>query len=58
MFKIIYVSILVIFCGSLYGQTAKISGKITDATSHDPVPFATVKITNPLKGVEADESGN
>ncbi|MDA8714245.1 TonB-dependent receptor [Flavobacteriales bacterium] len=58
MFKIIYVSILVIFCGSLYGQTAKISGKITDATSNEPVPFATVKITNPLKGVESDESGN
>ena len=49
---------MVIFCGSLYGQTAKISGKITDATSNEPVPFATVKITNPLKGVESDESGN
>lgn len=49
---------MVIFCGSSYGQTAKISGKITDATSNEPVPFATVKITNPLKGVESDESGN
>ncbi|MBT6514671.1 MAG: TonB-dependent receptor [Crocinitomicaceae bacterium] len=57
MFKILLVSLSLLFFGSIYSQTARISGKITDATSNEAVPFATVKITNPLKGVDSDEAG-
>ena len=57
MFKILLVSLVLLFFGSVYSQTARISGKITDATSNEAVPFATVKITNPLKGVDSDEAG-
>jgi len=57
MFKILLVSLPLLFFGSVYSQTARISGKITDATSNEAVPFATVKIINPLKGVDSDEAG-
>ncbi|MDG2330506.1 MAG: TonB-dependent receptor [Flavobacteriales bacterium] len=57
MFKILLVSLSLLFFGSVYSQTARISGKITDATSNEAVPFATVKIINPLKGVDSDEAG-
>lgn len=44
--------------GNIFSQYGRVGGQLTDATNNDPIVFATIKILDPLKGVESDEDGN
>jgi len=45
MKRILLLCATILACGQLFAQTVRISGKVTDAQSKDPVPGATIQIT-------------
>ncbi len=55
-----YFLLIFILIGSLLygGTTGKIAGRVTDAQSGDPLPFANVLIENTTMGAAADMNGN
>lgn len=49
--------LLVILSYQTYSQTGKISGKLTDATFSDPVPFANIQLKGTSDGTTTDFDG-
>lgn len=41
---LLFIGTILIFAGTLLAQNGKLSGKVTDKESKEPVPFATVKV--------------
>jgi ferric enterobactin receptor len=62
--KIAAIGLLLLIAAKGYGQyNTKISGRLTDSLTHEPIPFATVALLNqqtkaPVKGIQTDTSGN
>ncbi|WP_158209925.1 TonB-dependent receptor [Myroides phaeus] len=54
-----YLSIIFLLATAIaFGQKAEIKGKITDNTTKEPLPYATVSIKNTSIGVNTDLDGN
>jgi hypothetical protein len=57
--KRIYFLIIFLFSAPvLFAQTTSVSGKVVDAVTHRPIPFATVSFTGSAKSVYTDDQGN
>jgi len=62
--KIAAIGLFMLIAVRAYGQqNIKISGRLTDSLTHEPLPFATVALLNahtkaPVKGIQTDTSGN
>lgn len=52
------VSLLFAFCSSLQAQETVVKGKVTDANSGDPIPFANIIFKGTTVGVTTDFDGN
>lgn len=50
--------VLFIFPINLFAQSGIIKGKIFNATSNQPIEFATVAITGTTNGIQTNETGN
>ncbi|GDX52545.1 collagen-binding protein [Bacteroidota bacterium] len=53
-----FLFILFVFPINLFAQTGIIKGKIFNATSNQPIEFATIAITGTTNGIQTDENGN
>lgn len=53
-----FLFIFFVFPINLFAQSGIIIGKIFNATSNDPIEFATVAITGTTIGIQTDENGN
>ncbi len=47
-----------VLCAAVYAQDVSVSGVVTDASSGEPVPFATIQIKGTLSGGSTDAEGN
>lgn len=57
--KTIFIPVLCfIITNSLFGQTYKVFGKITDTKSNKPLEYVTVKLVDSTYGTAADKNGN
>jgi hypothetical protein len=43
---------------TIYAQSGRVVGTVKDATNNEAIPFAEIKIIDPLMGTESDENGN
>ncbi len=50
--------IAALMCSTALGQNISVSGNITDASTGDPVPFASIHLDGTLIGVNADNEGH
>ena len=57
MRQFIFVVLLASVCTGLYGQTGKISGRVIDAKTLEPLPFANVYVNNTTIGVITNATG-
>ncbi len=57
MKRILLFSCLFIISGILYAQSGRISGKISDADTHEPLHEVSVIIKGPSQGINADING-
>jgi hypothetical protein len=57
MNKFSFIVIGLLRCFSLYGQTGEIAGRLVDAKTHEPLPFANVYINKTTVGTVTNDSG-
>ena len=50
--------IAVLMCTGVFAQNISVSGNITDASTGDPVPFASIHLEGTTIGVNADDEGH
>ena len=55
--KYIYTLFLFFFAFNCFAQIGKISGKLTDGTFLDPIPFANIQIKGTTEGTTTDFDG-
>jgi hypothetical protein len=53
----LYLLAFILFVAEVNAQFGRLGGKLTDATNNESIPFATIKIMDPLTGAESDEDG-
>ncbi|MGE7773738.1 YfbK domain-containing protein [Chitinophaga sp. NPDC101104] len=57
MKRILLLCAILLACGQLFAQNVRISGKVTDAATKDPIPGATVQILSTKSGAVSNEKG-
>ena len=50
--------IAALICSAAFAQNIIVSGNITDASTGEPVPYATVQVKGTTKGVSSDNEGH
>lgn len=57
MKRFVYIILLIAVYSNLYAQTGRISGWVTESTTHKPLPFATVYVNNTTLGTLTNANG-
>lgn len=55
---VLLIALLQIYPLSVFSQTTKISGKVYDATTNEPLPYVSIVFKGTKTGVVTDENGN
>ncbi|MBS1506158.1 MAG: carboxypeptidase-like regulatory domain-containing protein [Bacteroidetes bacterium] len=57
MSKFSFILFFLLGCFALYGQTGEVMGRLVDAKTHEPLPFANVYINKTTVGTVTNDSG-